>query len=148
MHRISKDSEIFKESGIKKIEQLRSAKYVCETCVRTSYPDGPWADQPVALFYGSEIHPDSNSRYFGVYLNQEDKIFITNGQSAVDEPITGIIADDGEIIYSRYRHDFRRSKDGSVFIDGGRDYYRGSILPEDRVVTLVIEQGELKVKED
>lgn len=146
MSQILKQSELFTENGIEKIEELRSATYVCETCVRVS-PDGPWADQPVALFYGSEPHPVSNSRYFGIYINQNDKIFITNGQSAVDEPITGVIADNGDIIYSRYRHDFRRSPDGSVFIDGGRDYYRGSILQEDRYVKLVIEDGELKVSE-
>ena len=142
---IAKESEIFKPDGIKKIEEMKNAKYVCETCLRNV--DGGWANQPVAIFYGAEEHPVSKSRYFGLYVYMQDRVMITNGQSAVDEPIQGIIADDGEIIYSRYRHDFRRSKDGSVFIDGGRDYIRSSVLPEDRHVTLRIVDGELIVED-
>jgi hypothetical protein len=97
------------------------------------------------VFRGETEHPDSKSRYFGVYLDEQNRVMITNAQSAVDEEITGVVADDGEIIYSRYRHDFRQSADGSVFVDGGRDYIRSSVLPEDRYVTLRIVEDELKV---
>lgn len=144
---INKSSEIFKPEGIAKIEELRNAKYVCETCVRvnTGDPAAGWANQPVAVFYGETEHPDSKSRYFGVYLDEQNRVMITNAQSAVDEDITGVIAADGEIIYSRYRHDYRPSTDGSVFIDGGRDYIRSSMLPEDRYVTLRIVEGELTI---
>lgn len=30
----------------------------------------------------------------------------------------------GDIIQSDYRHDFRRCKCGTIFIDGGKDYLR------------------------
>ena len=33
-------------------------------------------------------------------------------------------AKNGDIIYSQYRHDYVKSEDDSVFIDGGRDYTR------------------------
>ena len=141
MTRILNESTIFKPEGIAKIEEIKNAKYVCETCLRSK--DGGWANQPVAIFYGPEEHPVSKSRYFGIYLDMDDRVMITNGQSAVDEPIQGVVADNDDIIYSRFRHDFRRSPDGSVFVDGGRDYFRGSVLPQERYVTLRIVDGEL-----
>jgi hypothetical protein len=58
---------------------------------------------------------------------------ITNAMSAFEHPILGAVADDGEIVVSGYRHDYRRSKDGTVFIDGGRDYTkygRNSVDPD------------------
>jgi len=145
MKNINIRSEIFTPEGIAKIEELRNAKYVCETCVKTK---GGWSNQPVAIFYGAEEHPVSKSRYFGLYRDLQGQIMITNGQSAVDETINGVIADDGEIIYSRYRHDFRRSFDNSVFVDGGRDYLKSSLLSQDRYVILHIVDGELIVKEE
>ncbi len=145
MSQILNESTMFKPEGIAKIEEIKNAKYVCETCLRGT--DGGWANRPVAIFYGEEEHPVSKSRYFGIYIDMDDRIMITNGQSAVDEPIQGVIADNGDIIYSRYRHDFRRSPDGSVFIDGGRDYFRGSVLSQDRYVTMKIIDGELVVVE-
>lgn len=145
MNRIRNESEIFNAAGIQKIEELKNAKYVCETCVRTRYPDGPWADQPVAIFMGKEAHPVSGSKYFGIYVNMTEQVMIVNAQSAVDEPITGVIADNGDIIYSRYRHDFRKSEDGSVFIDGGRDYVKSGLYPSNRFVTLIIEDGKLVI---
>jgi hypothetical protein len=142
MNKINIESTIFTAEGIAKIEELRKSKYVCETCINVG---GEWVNRPVAIFYGQEEHPVSKSRYFGLYVTEEDKVYVINGQTAVDEPITGVIADDGEIIYSRYRHDFRKSKDGSVFIDGGRDHIRSSVLSQDRYVTLTIDNGNLIV---
>tara|TARA_R110000851_G_scaffold26079_1_gene74321 strand:- start:2906 stop:3367 length:462 start_codon:yes stop_codon:yes gene_type:complete len=142
MNKITKESEIFTAQGITKIEKLRKAKYVCETCISVN---GEWANQPVAIFYGQAEHPVSKSRYFGLYVNEQDQVMVINGQTAVDEPITGVIADDGEIIYSRYKQDFRKSKDGSVFVDGGRDHIRSPVLSEDRYVKLIIVDGDFKV---
>jgi hypothetical protein len=63
------------------------------------------------------------SEYFGLYQHDGD-LFITNALSAATGHWTGIVADDGEIIYSRFGHDFRSATDGSVMIDGGREYQR------------------------
>lgn len=65
---------------------------------------------------------------------------ITNAITATETTITGIKAQNGEIIYSRYRHDYRESADGSVFIDGGRDYTRHG---DGELVELKIINGEL-----
>jgi hypothetical protein len=49
--------------------------------------------------------------------------FIINGLTAI-EPFQAVVANNGEVVWSRYRHDYRKSQDGSVWIDGGRDYLR------------------------
>ena len=55
----------------------------------------------------------------------------------------GIVADNGEVIFSRYRWDYRASEDKSVFIDGGRDYTKCS--NPSRLVEIKIEDGEMIV---
>ena len=59
--------------------------------------------------------------------------------------ISAAVADDGEIIYSKYRHDYNVSKDKSVFIDGGRDYTRGGV---GKYITLKVIDGEFYQLED
>jgi hypothetical protein len=110
---------------IKLIEEKKNAKYVCETCIKDKHDN--WANQPAAIFMCPEPHPVSGSKYLAVIgrpmlLDDGVNLVYTNGQSAVDTPIAGIIAKNGDIIYSRFRHDYRTSEDGTVTIDGGRDY--------------------------
>ena len=124
---------------IKKIEEVKNAKFVCDTQLPTK--NGNWSDIPVSIFYGNKEHPVSKSRYFGIFFDENNKIMITDGSSVVDSLISAVCSDDGEIIYSRYRHDYRISKDESVFIDGGRNYIRSNTS---NVVNLTIKNGELK----
>lgn len=50
----------------------------------------------------------------------------------------------GEVLYSLYRHDFRRCKCETVFVDGGFDYLRiGYKNPSDYVI--VDKDGNEKV---
>jgi len=42
--------------------------------------------------------------------------------------LAGLQESTGEIIYSRSRHDFRKTKDSNGFVDGGLDYFRASGL--------------------
>lgn len=164
---ICNESYDFTEKQIKGIEDHKSAKFVCETCIRDMY--GNWANGPVAIFYQDDpsLIPEGGSAYFGMYWrpNQDASVLaspedvlkltytlmICNAVSATEEDITGIVANNGEIIYSRYRHDYRGSSDGSVWIDGGRDYDRygwnqESVLDiKERIVTLRIVDGELRI---
>lgn len=110
---INNDPLLFSKENTKKIEQLRKATYVCDTEHNGIH---------VAIFYGDTTHPISNSRYFGLYYG--DSLMITNGSFIEEQEIIGVVADNEEIIYSRHRHDFRYSSDGSVFVDGGRNYIR------------------------
>ena len=125
---------LFSEENVKKIEDLKSAKYVCDTEQNGLH---------VAIFYANEAHPDSGSRYFGLYYTGvENQLMITNGAFIEEQDIAGVVAENGDVIYSRYRHDYRRSPDGTVFVDGGRAYTRTNAA---QGVSLKVENGELKI---
>ena len=104
---------IIGEKGIKHFEKQYPSTYVADLCLKDKY--GNWANEPAAIFYQETPPQPGFSNYFAVVV-REQQTFITSGESAVSEPIIGIQADDGEVIFSRYRHDFRNSTDKSVFI--------------------------------
>jgi hypothetical protein len=52
-------------------------------------------------------------------------VYITSGACVEDLEIAAVESG-GEIIFSRFRHDYRMTVDGQAMIDGGRDYTRGS----------------------
>lgn len=148
---INIEPELFLPKGIEHIEHKYSAKYVCETCI--GYPANKpgmwnWINWPVAVFYHRNVSlvPEGGSQYLGLYcrrrIPEEPLIpYVCNAISTTFEPFTGIMADDGEVIYSHYRHDYRYSKDGSVWIDGGRDYVRYD--GKSTLVELQIKEGVL-----
>lgn len=132
--KILNEPVMFSEENVKKIEEVKNAKFVCET-----EKDGVH----VSIFYGDEEHPDSGSRYFGLYYTSiENQLMITNGAFIEDQEISGVVAGNGDVVYSRYRHDYRRSPDDSVFVDGGRAYLRTNGV---HIVTLKVEDGNLQV---
>lgn len=125
---------------IDRIEKAFHATFVGDFCLKTT--DGNWSEEPAAIFYAHD--PDTSkghTHYFGI-LRRDDSILITKGDSAFSEPIIGIIADDKEVIFSRYRHDYEVSLDQSVWIDGGRDYVRHG---ENKfgLVKLIIDKDQL-----
>lgn len=129
---------LFSKEQVEKIEELRNAKYVC-----TSEHN----DICIEVFYGDEAHPVSGSRYFGLYKSGvSGQLMITNGAFIEDQEIAAVIADNGDIVYSRYRHDYRISEDKSVWIDGGRSYTRSGVYPKEKWCTLIVRDGMLKVK--
>lgn len=116
------DGYHFNSVGIEMIEKHYGGEYVGYFC--TKRPDGSWNEVPVDVFY--QPNPDiskGHSHYYGMF-RRDDSTYITNAISVTEQPMLGIVANDGEVVVSRYRHDYRRSNDGSVFIDGGRDYTR------------------------
>ena len=121
---IPKDGYHLNEQQIRIAEDKYGAKYMGYWC--TKRPDGKsWNERPVDVFY--QPAPDvakGHTHYFGLLI-QGGTLYITNAASAFEEPITGIICEDGEVIVSRYRHDYVE-KDGRM-IDGGRDYVRASL---------------------
>lgn len=132
----------FTKKSIEKIEKSRSAKFVCETCVKNRY-DG-WVNAPFAIFYQEDesLIPEGGSNYFGVFFDFDGTPKVCNGISAL-EPFLGVLDANGNVIYSRYRHDYVKSSDGSTFVDGGRDYLRHG--ENYGVVELQIRDGELVV---
>lgn len=128
--------------NIDEVEKQKNARFVCEVCCRTK--SGEWAEEPIAVFY-QEVPPNPEySHYFGLFI-RGDSLYITGGQSAVNDPLIGIVADNGDVIYSAYRHDFRTSPDKSVWIDGGRDYVRTG---GEKTVQIKIIEDKLVIIED
>ena len=129
--------------NIPAVEDRFNGKFIGDFCIKTN--NGSWSEEPLAVFYND--NPDvekGHSNYFAIGVAGSDKVFITRGDSAFDDLITGIVADDGEVIFSRYRHDFVTSYDDSVWIDGGRDYCRFGGDP-DRLVSITVLDGELVI---
>lgn len=112
------DPSLWKSEQIKIIEQHYRGKYLLETCLKLK--DGGWANWPAAIFYTETPHPEG-SNYFAIYNHPFNGLTISNGISAFEKPIKGMLIDD-IIIYSRYRHDYREFHD--IIVDGGRDYFK------------------------
>jgi len=125
---------------IKIVEEKYNAKYICETCPRVA--DG-WANQAVLLFWQSTPPQPHMSHYFCIGKKYDGTVVIMSGEETAKYPISGAVSDDGDVIYSRYRHDYRVSLDGSVFVDGGRDYTRTNA--SSKLVTLKIVGDHLEV---
>ena len=109
------------KEGVAKIEELKHATYMGHWCIKTEHG---WSERPVDVFYVAK--PDKkkgHKHYFGILL-RDGQTFICDATSAFSEPMTGVLAADGEVLVSRYRHDCQM-KNG-IMVDGGRDYLRSS----------------------
>lgn len=128
--------------GIEYFEKKYNAKYISDLCIQTKQG---WSDQPAAIFYQQKPKVEGYSHYFAIIVS-EGETYITSGESAVQGKLMGVMADDGEIIFSRYRHDYRISNDGSADIDGGRDYVKCSKARE--MIEIEIKDGQFYVKSE
>ena len=113
------------DENIAGIEEHYNAKYVIDTCLKTV--TGEWANFPAAIFYTEKAHPQG-SNYMAMYLSENDGWMVTNGFNAVQEVFHGILFEDGELVHSRFRHDYIVHREAMV--DGGRDYYRINKSPK------------------
>jgi hypothetical protein len=119
---IKNDPYWFNEESINKMEKHYGAKYIGAWC--TKRPSGGWNEMPVEVFYQSD--PDrskGHSNFLGIFM-QNGQLYVLNAESAFSEPITGVLCENGEVVVSRYRHNYIE-KNG-IMIDGGRDYIRSS----------------------
>lgn len=130
--------------GIRKIEKLRSCRYVCEW--NTIDKGGDILDTPVLLFWNDVAHPQG-SNWMALYRSSNDW-YVKDGITTSRLPIQCVVSNDKQVLFSKYRHDFRSSQDGSVTIDGGREYTRmlGNIRCER--VWLLPQQGKLTIIDD
>lgn len=142
--KIHTEPRFFFQETIEKIAKLKDAVFVCEIQIKQN---GDWSDGPVALFYGKETHPVSNSRYFGIFFRNNTP-FICDGQSAVDGDFVGIV-DEDVVYFSSARHHFNKTPNGFA-IDGGRSYYRiiGNKKGFPKTVKLYIEDGVVKIRDE
>ena len=134
----------FSADSIRKIEDMYKAKYMGHWCTKT--PSGIWNEMPLDVFY--QPNPkveEGHTHYFGLYRNYAGEVRITSADSAFSDPIVGVLCEDGEVIVSRYRHDYQE-KDGKI-IDGGRDYLKTSIGGQLVNITVDKDQFICKVEE-
>ena len=113
-----------KPEMIKVFEREYNAKYILETDLRGKDVFSGimyWANRPAAIFYTEKAHP-RGSNYFALYFDG-DTLMITDGLPSIKDVVFKGIEAEGEVVYSRYRHDYREGKNGA-FVDGGRDYFR------------------------
>ena len=136
-------SKVLTEEGIKVIEKKYNAKYLLDSAL--IFDNGTYRNEPSAFFYTKDAHPNG-SNYFAISVDFFEKVFITDGKCIEDQVINGFLdKDTNEIVYSAYRHDCCKSKDGSIMIDGGRDYIRcGGIAPE-YLKKITVKDGEIHV---
>lgn len=108
-----------------------------------------WTEIPVDTFYQPNPQP-GHKKYFGLFRHHRNgAVMITNQSKAMKHEYSGVRANDGEVLFSRWIHDFRTSQDGSVSVDGGQYYTR--ILwngePPQQVIVRMVD-GQWIVNED
>lgn len=109
-------------------ERYNDAVYIAETSIKQ--PTGGYTQYPVAVFFQDDPEDESYPDHFGLFKQGfSHKVFICGVPDfnpivhALHKPETG------EIIWSRYGHDYTTSSDGHASIDGGRDYCRYGFSP-------------------
>ena len=133
-------NKIFSDENIAKIEEKYNAKYVIDSCLKNI--GGSWVNSPAAIFYTEEAHPQG-SNYMALYWSEiSDGWMIADGQSAVQGELGGFLFEDGELVHSRYRHDFFVHR--GAMVDGGREYFRSSARVEGaKRIQFKIENGQI-----
>lgn len=139
--KIRNESITLTSDSIKKIENYYNATFVLSSSIKNKH--GDWINYPVDIFYTKIAHP-KGSNYFAIYTDELGSLIITNGLSGIEGVIFKGILVDGEVHYSRYRHDFRTV--GSYSIDGGRDYLKFGYTEEPpEIIKFMVEKDQLKV---
>lgn len=118
-YNVIRDERSVQPINVKKAERHYNATFVGDFCLKTK--DGTWSEEPAAIFWVETPSKPEYSNYFGLFV-RSGSIYITDGQSAFSEPMCGVVTPSGDVLVSRYRHDYREEE--GVFIDGGRDYVR------------------------
>ena len=114
---------LFDRSQVKRLEA--DALYVGDFAVRSS--KGLWSSIPVAVFFTPSPREGRTNNYFGVYKSQArldmPTRMICDATSVAEHTWEGLEMK-GEVIFSRWRHDFRCFSFGGPCVDGGPDYLR------------------------
>jgi hypothetical protein len=136
-------STVWNEKQIRLIEQRYDAVYLLDTCLPAR--GGGWCNWPAAIFY-QETPPDPNfSNYFAFFIDRNtNRSSITDGYKAIAAPIDCLLFNDGSVLHSRFRHDYRELEDGAS-VDGGRDYFRFSLSKDCRRAIMHIDNGAIEV---
>lgn len=132
------NSLLFSVEELDKIEAKMNASYVGDFCLKDK--EGNYLNFPVAVFYVEQPAKKEFSNYFALYFHDK-KVYITDGLPAVEDRIlTGFLDEEGNYVFSVYRHDYRQV--GDLMIDGGPEYTRSSV-PADKLLTAKVVKDEI-----
>lgn len=116
--------------SIKAIAEHYKAVYMGEWPIMNSR--GHYTNIFVYVFYQPVLKNHKHSHYFGIFKDVDGHVMICDAQSFKAKPIECLIdPNTGEVIVSKYGHDFRMDSAGN-YIDGGREYVRvgGNPIPK------------------
>jgi hypothetical protein len=114
---------LFDRSQVRRLEA--DALYVGDFAVRSS--KGLWSSVPVAVFYTPKPREGYTNHYFGVYKSQvrhDMPTWMICDATSVATHLWHGLEMKGEVIFSRWRHDFRCFSFGGPYVVGGVDYTR------------------------
>jgi hypothetical protein len=114
---------LFDRSQVRRLEA--DALYVGDFAVRSS--KGLWSSIPVAVFYTPKPREGYTNHYFGAYKSQarlDMPTWMICDATSVATHLWHGLEMKGEVIFSRWRHDFRCFSFGGPYVDGGADYTR------------------------
>jgi hypothetical protein len=85
----------------------------------------------VCQIYYQPDPPKDYSHYFAIGISHDTledlppTVYIMSADKLKDRIIGGVIENDtNEIIFSRFRHDYRSTTSGKISVDGGQDYIK------------------------
>jgi len=107
--------------------------YVCTTEL------DPGSCISIDVFYRETPHSEFGNRYFGLLNDNEGRILITNADSVKELTFACVKDSEGNLHYSRDRHDCVTLDNGNM-IDGGRLYTRTNNC---HVLTFVVRDGTM-----
>lgn len=114
---------LFDRAQVQRLEP--GALYVGDFAVQGQ--KGVWSSVPVAVFYATTPREKYPNRYFGVYKSQrrlDMPTWVICDATSVAEHTWQGLEMKGEVIFSRWRHDYRCFSFGGPYVDGGPDYLR------------------------
>jgi hypothetical protein len=129
------------ETSIQRIERMYNCRYVTEWNLLDI--KGNPQSYPYLVFWNDQSHPEG-SNWMGMYKHQND-YYVCDAITASQHPIECMVSNDKQVLFSKYRHDFRTSKDSSVTVDGGREYTRVLGAVRNESVWLVPRDGKLEI---
>jgi hypothetical protein len=117
-------------------------------CLAIQDVDGSWINAEYPVFWQEKLLDPSHSHYFAMYRGYDGgAVMITGAQSVADHTwVGGMHPTTGEIIFSRSRWDYRKSRDEMFSVDGGPDG-RGSVFGPRIPVSLKVIDGIFRVHE-
>jgi len=112
----------------KVLKAYNGTKFINEMQVKDK--NGNYTNFPVSVYYAKTPDLDKGHKPYFFLFKEEDRLFVgglTVDQMEDNRYQKGIYCHDcGDVIYSKYRHDYTKCTCGNSSVDGGKDYLKFS----------------------